>query len=222
MPLKLRRKTLKGKRTYGRGRKSFAKPKRMLRIKSDSGHFFKRTFVNTVSTSSAGVLGIGKVFQFSQVPGVAEFVALFDQYRINCVCMNLVWRSTGIGAIETAVNQQSSAPILYDVIDYDDGNAPANRQEIVEYNKHHITMYGTMRRTRKLKIYPRNANTVFRTGVSNAYAVASKGIWIDMAYTDVEYYGYKGWIDIQGTGVSMPINYFDIIYTFYFQCRDAR
>lgn len=215
--------TFQRKRALTLGRMPIARRNAMRQILgSTTNHYFKRTFVNSVSTSSAGILAIGKVFQFSQIPNAAEFSSLFDQYRINCVVAKIVWRSTGIGAIETVVNQQSSAPILFDVIDLDDGNAPANRQEIVEYSKHHVTMFSSVKRYRTIKIYPRNSNTVFRTGVTNAYALAQKGIWLDMAYQDIEYYGYKGWIDIQGTGTGMPINYFDIIYTVYFQCRQAR
>ena len=193
-------------------------------LSSTKNHYFKRTFVDSINTDSAGQAGIGKSFRLDMLPNYTEFTTLFDQYRINGIAIKVVWRSTGISMIETQADpDRPGAPILYDVIDLDDATAPTTRNEVMSYSKHQMTMYSTARRSRSKFFKPRGLNTIYRTGVSNAYTLANPKAWIDMSYVDVEHYGYKGFVEVPNTGAtSVPVNYFDIHYTVYLQCRQAR
>lgn len=206
---------------YGRPAR---RPRRVM-IPMSGTHKFKRTFVDErIVTDTAGNAAVGKLWKFNQVPNVTEFGNLFDQYRITKISIRMMWRSTGISAIETAAtsNQETGAPIVYDVVDYDDGNAPTSRDDILQYGKHKITPFGTNKRTLKRTVYPRNLNIIFRTGVTNGYSLADYGTWVDMAQTDVEYYGWKAWIDSPGSGTSQPAQFFDITYTVHFECKNSR
>lgn len=194
---------------------------RVPRQPSASEHFFKRTYTQEVTTTS-GVIGLGREWQLALLPNYTEITALFDQYRINCVVVRVIWRSSGLSQIETANNNVAGMPIMYDVIDLDDSTAAASAAEIQEYSKHHITPFGTNRRTRSLKVYPRTANTVYRTGATSAYGMARRKQWIDCSYADVPYYGWKSWIDVpQGGGTAQEAS-FDLHFTVYLQCRQSR
>lgn len=186
-----------------------------------SNHFFKRTYTQEVSTSS-GTAGLAREWQLALLPNYTEFTALYDQYRINCVVVRVVWRSSNVTMFETNNNNSVGMPIMYDVIDLDDSTAPSSASDIQQYSKHHITPFSAVHRTRRLKIYPRTANTVYRTGATSAYGMARRGQWIDCNYADVPYYGWKCWIDVPQAGGTTVDAHFDLHFTVYFQCRQSR
>lgn len=188
---------------------------------SETNYNFKRSY--TVSQTTTGGLAYGAAsFLLSNLPGYTEFTALFDQYRLNCVVANFVWRSSGLSTIETANNNLVGMPIMYSVIDLDDATAPASISEIQEYGKHKTTYFSTSRRHKSFKIYPRNLNTIYRSGVTSAYTLGRRKAWLDITTTDTPHYGFKWAIDVPQGGGTVVESSFDIVYTIYVQFRQSR
>ena len=202
-------------------RKPRAKRSRTIDSKVNAIQAFKRTTVAELTTSS-GQYGSAGSYSISVMPNVAELSALFDNYRIVKVVLRIVHRSTSLSSIETNNNNLVGFPIIYYVSDLDDATAPTTASEILEYNKHKMFMFTPDKRVLKITVRPRFSNEVFRTGVSTAYAIGAKNTWLDMAYTNIEHYGLKWFIDIpQGGGTTVNAS-FDVHSTYYVECKDAK
>jgi len=132
--------------------------------------------------------GTGYQFQLDQLPNYAEFTALFDAYRINCVvvrfnAMNTVFKG------ETDENN-ADTPTVYAAIDYNGASAPGSADEMKQYaNVNVFPMY----QARSFKIRPRLAIPVYRDGATSAY-IQQPRQWIDCNYADVPHYGLRVWI----------------------------
>lgn len=202
-----------------RRKRAIAKVGRM--IKSAGNHFFKRSYMSSYSTSG-GYLGRAETFRLDMLPNYTEFSNLFDQYRINMVVCKLIHRGNSLSMIESNNNNLAGLPIVYDVIDLDDATAAGSKTDILQYSKHHMNTLTANRRIITRRIYPRTLNTIYRTGVTSAYALNNRKQWLDMAQLDIPHYGWKYWIEVpQSTGTIVNAN-FDFMVTVYFQCRQAR
>lgn len=185
-------------------------------------HSFKVTQVRAPSQTTLGVLLQALNFRLSYLTNVAEYSALFDQYRINCVVVKIVWRSSTASVIESSVNNSVGMPIMYHCLDFDDSTTPVSVAELRERGNCRMTYFSPLKRTQTIKLYPRNLNTIFRTGVSNAYALGRRKAWLDMTNTDVDHYGVKLAVEMPQAGGTIVEGYFDIINTVYFQCKGQR
>lgn len=174
-------------------------------------HHFKRTFIgsDTLTISNAGGVTKGLYFAFQSLPNYTELTSLFDQYRINKIVLKYVPNFTG-----TDLNPSTSVvtlPNLHSVIDYDDANAPANLNELVQYS--------TYRMTRGNRVHIRKWTPAVSMDIGG---VQSSGVkfkqWIDLADTNVPHYGIKLYLDQGSANVGTFIPY----WTVYFSCKATR
>ncbi len=192
-------------------------------------HSFKReVFLGQASTqiTSLGVqtnYSQGWAFRLSDLPNVTEYAALFDQYKITGVKFKVMPKASSIANVSNSFTLSGFGQIIT-CLDFDDVTAPANKDEILQYNNVKVT-HPNKQHHRYIK--PSMLNTIYRVGLTDAHAVVPCR-FIDMAYTDVPTYGLKMWIDapqvnpLGGSPVTPATVLYDIYATYYFKCRATR
>lgn len=146
-------------------------------------------------TTGGGTDGAFSIFfQMSDLPQVASFSALFDEYKVNYVKYKFTPAVEQYA--ETNVITDTATPFqmqyLNTVLDYDDATNLTSINQAMEYESFKSTRAGHI--TVRSGV-PSLSNEVYRTGGGTiGYARKSKQ-WCDMAYTDIPFYLLKGYID---------------------------
>ena len=141
------------------------------------------TLIQATSTVNT-FIGKGLQFTLNDLPSVAEFTALFDQYKIEKVVVHMIPFSTG-----SLMTQNVSFPLIT-VIDFDDAATPTTEDFLLQYANNSITHANQeVHRT----LIPRVAAAVYDAGgLFNGYA--NQQTWIDAASPAVVHYGFKAGI----------------------------
>lgn len=189
-------------------------------------HVFKRTAYLGTITASISTLGVPSpvanayTFTLNQLSGVSDFTSLFDQYKITGAklqltpTLNLGQNSPFFGTSFTLGYSR-----VHSVIDYDDNNAPASEDALLEYGSHKST---APFQTHSRYIKPKVLHEIYRSSVTTAYAPKSS-TYLDMNNTDVPHYGIKVWISApnEPLGTAGQISY-KVYQTLYFTCKNTR
>lgn len=171
-------------------------------------------------TTGGGVDGSFSIFfQIADLPQVASFSALFDEYKVNKVVYKFdpVVQSTSYTALNTDTADPYQVQYLNTVIDFDDATTIATIGAMMEYESFKKTTPG--RKTVRVFV-PSISNELYRTGGGTiGYGRKSKQ-WIDMAYTDVPHYGIKGYVDHYNT--KQVQQHWKVTCTVYLSFRQVR
>lgn len=122
-------------------------------------------------------------FTLGDLDNAASFTALFDQYRIECVCFKLLPMQNAIGL---TTNSTTTCVTPYVVIDYDDSTALTTAAQARSYESCIIVPPGR-ECTRMFR--PRMAMSAYNGAFSGFANVADQ--WIDAATAGVQHYGIK-------------------------------
>lgn len=138
-------------------------------------------------------------FQFtpSMIDDFSSIAAVFDQYRIDLLQLDLTFRgNTASGSVGTWV--------FGTVIDYDDGNAPSSFGQLLDYSNY-IESRLTASFDKQVRTFvPAIAAAAYTTGAAVAgYGMRQKQ-WMDCTYSAVPHYGVKAGIR-QNTSSAVPI-----------------
>lgn len=231
MPKKVARKAAP-KRNYKRGspyRKNVAyKFKRMAK----TSVLYNTTTLGTITTNDntmvslsaapiaeiGGVgyqFGAGMFFRASNVQTIADFTALYDQYRIAGVRVNII-------PLSDSANAQNSGflPTLYWARDDDDALAPAQESELRE--RQDVKVH---RLNKPVSIYIKNPKAMVdvnqTTGLADPAMV--KNGWINCASTLVQHNGLKMWfknVDLRAQPLTLTA--FRIETTYYLEFRNPQ
>lgn len=171
--------------------------------------YFKRTryepgFYSLLAGGAA--VGASKVFTLNDVPQSGEFTALYDQFQIKAIKIQLIPRFTEVPNSSTQGN-------MWSVLDQDDATPPPNIDTVLQYQN--------VKRTQMNKIHtryfkPRVAREVFSSGITSTYSPA-KNTWIDVAAPGTEHYAIKFWFDSRATNVI-----YDVQTTYYLAFKNVR
>lgn len=218
MPFRRRRPVVRRRKTN--------RPRKMRTNMNRQVHKFKRqAFLGTykaTSTNLGGLTPVSKGFSFQLVdlPNVAEYTSLFDQYKITGVQLRIIPKSseqiqgstsgtvatTGYGQVVTA-------------IDYDDAGNPASKDQLLEYGSVKVTQSN---RVHTRFISPKILNVVFRNALTSGYSPV-KATYLDCSYNDLPHYGIKLWIDAPSSaGTSDSAISYDVYAMYYFTCKNTR
>lgn len=215
-------------RKYQRKRKYVAKRKTYRPKVNNRVHHFKReVYLGQASTSitSAGVstpYAQGFNFRLSDLPNVAEYSSLFDQYKINSIKFKIMPKTDNVANAANSSTISGFGQIVT-VIDHDDVIAPTTREEMLQYGTAKVT---SPSRQVNRSLRPTMLTSVFRVGLTAAYSVIPCK-FLDMSYTDVPTYGVKVWIDgpvvnpLAPTLSPLTVIY-DIYATYSFTCKATR
>lgn len=206
-------------RQYGRrGKKQMPKRKRYGRVSKRSGikikqpvQYFTRTkYTPSQFAIATGVTGAsGLNFKLSDLPNYTEFTALYDQYQIRAIKIQLIPRFTE----SAAATSTQAIGNMWSVIDYDDSGAPGALNDLLQYQNVKRTRTNQMH-SRYFK--PKVADEVFGSGVATAYS-AAKNVWLDCNNPVVEHYGIKFWFDATTAGVT-----YDMMVKMYLAFKNVR
>jgi len=145
----------------------------------------------------------------SYVAGYAEFVAMFDSYRINKVVARFrpVFGQVNVNTSATA--SASQVPMVGVATDYDSvASNPTSMAIIREYDNATIVP-ATSKITRIL--VPRTAVPVYRDGVNWAYSLGARRLWLDCKNADIPHYGLVWFKEAATAGCFQ----YEITYTYY-------
>jgi len=168
------------------------------------------------------------VFSLSDMPGVAEFEALYDRYMLTCVVLRFriinnpdsTWGLNN--ALGTTDTRQGTNwfPRLFYCPDYDDNNA----ETLSALRERAKTRMKILKPNTYFKAVVKPACTVqtYYTTVSAGYAPKWKQ-WIDMSQSSVPHYGLKWVLDCSGIDPvdTQPFK-LEIEKQYYFKCKDVR
>lgn len=135
------------------------------------------TAIQTTNLAPPGAIS----FHLNDLPDYAEYVALFDAYKIAKVELTL---------FPLYINDVVSVNIpqiqLYTAVDHDDEN-PVPLNNLRQYANMRIS---SARHIFRQTIYPKVAAQVYN-GIAAAYSQPKGGTFIDCANVDVPHYGLK-------------------------------
>lgn len=199
-----RKRTTRRKPRRVRARKSYARrstaiaPRKALSINKNPVSYHREMSYGVYSIAPAGnTLLNSYTFTLQQlVPNYTEFTTLFDQYRLRCLVFKIRMVRSPDASSTTANGQYY--PDIYCAVDHDDATIPANVDAVMQYGK---VKSGILKPNVwfKYKCYPTPSTTVYR-GVTAAYMPVKINQWIDLAYTDVQFYGIKLAVDATSIG----------------------
>lgn len=176
---------------------------------------FKRSAQLTSISTTASVQNLVYNFSLNALPNAAEFINLYDAYKIKCVVLKFIPMFTG-----NDMNAQSTAyavPPIHSVIDTSDSTPLSLVSDYLQYSSYKMTR-GLSIHTRK--IYPKYLDTIDDNGTAVAGAI--KGGWIrtEGSGPDVDHLGLK--VCIPNTGASSSTNVYQVFATYYIQCKNTK
>jgi len=145
-----------------------------------------------VANSTNAVTGFGFCIatEFADLSQVAQLAAVFDQYRIEKVLYKFKSRNNAISVQNTA-SPNGGVPTGYVVVDRDDSTVLTVNQ--AEQYDNCETFSGEDDFV--VELIPSVTPAVFSSGAFTAYITEdSDQVWVDVANTNVPFYGIKGWI----------------------------
>lgn len=177
-------------------------------------HFKRSQFLEEITVTGTAV-SKAYTIQLSTLPGVTDFVNMFQAYRLNKVVFKLI-PSQNVATGATA--NTNGVPTIVDAIDFNDNNAGGTEAQLLEssYARLHRGFFPVKR-----KFTP--ACEVALNGAVVGTAVV--GIqkfkqWIDMAVNDCQHYGWKVTIT-PNTGNTFQYKY-RLYRTLYFSCKQLQ
>jgi len=142
-----------------------------------------KRLVTSIQALSTSIVKLSLSFQLSDIIGVGNYTAIYDQYRINKIKLFIIG--------ETQVALPATGPAYGDyisVIDYDDADtAYSSANELLAFATSRVHRAGC---SDTISFVPRVAQGTWQ-GTLTPGGMAPKMQWLDCAYPGVYHYGYK-------------------------------
>jgi hypothetical protein len=159
-------------------------------------HKFCRTgFFDGLLTSLPTVAHIANAQSttFNQLlPGAAEYLAMFDQYKITKVEWTYSPRFDSLDAGTTFGAGGYALPRIMTCTDKDDDSTPTGQVQMGQYDNLKLQAFD---KPVKITYRPHVATALYNGVSSTGYGNAS-GVWVDSGSPNVPHYGHKLWIDL--------------------------
>ena len=219
-PKRGRPKGARNKRRRGRGMGRIRKP---LALKTH--HFVERTEPQelVVANESAAV-GLFKNFTLSQCLQVANYVAIFEYYRINKVVVEFRYKGAETPAY-TTINGTSVQnneiineinPVLYFKVDHNDttGDSLGTLKKSMRTKEKQLTNNSP---NFSIVLKPAIQAESYKTAITTAYR-PKWGQWLSTADDTVPHYGLKCYA-VAGAGNSPNMGKIEVQTKIYFSCK---
>jgi len=133
-------------------------------------------------------------FQLNQCLNYLKYVAIYDQYRILKVEVKFIPVMTTqiikpvVNGNTAGINPESIVPMFYVVRDNDDAQLPVSINELRGRPD-----CKTVKATQSVRMIfkPKTTTPVYQDGVTNGYKINQKDDWLDVANSQIAYYGLK-------------------------------
>jgi len=190
-----RKKRFARRRRYtGRyAKKQMLKPIMNGRLRQPIHYFTRHVDFGTISGDGTGTETLGSFyFRFSEVPGYAEFSAMYDYYQIKAVKVTFI----PVSNVSLETSAYPTPQTQYDyrlitVLDYNDSAVPSSLDVLRQYSNCKVT---SNNRIHKRYLHPRPLVTIDEDsgqGGVYSYGEAPKNQWIAIANNQVRYFGIK-------------------------------
>ena len=189
MPRRRTRKRKFRKRRFKRKRKSRISRWGVTKYNIHQFRRFARVEQLAMPSNIAGEVTKAFNFNVNNVTQWSEFGALYDQYKINYVLVNLMWSPKDSLTVDPNNPGQSIYPVLYYYKDYDDDATPGSLANIRERSNLR-TVRISPNRTIRIVVKPAVSMMMYRSATTTGYGPK----WnqkIDVATPDVPHYGLK-------------------------------
>ncbi len=168
--------------------------------------FSRMVNTGTVLTTSVTLPTFASLnFTLNDLPEVASFQTLFDQYKIDLV---EVWIYASYG-----LSDVPEAGQLLSVVDFDDSTNLGSVNAGFDYDN---VIVGSLLNGHYRKFEPRAAIAAY-SGAFTSYAQTDSNTWLDMASSTIQYYGVK--LAAPATATALTIK---AIARYHFSCRANR
>jgi len=196
---------------YKKARKSFRKyrPKKI----NTKVHYFKLTYFTEYTVTNAGFVGQSNEVELQNNPAYTDFIAMFDEYKINAVQQKFVFNKNSSDVGVTTAGYE--LPQLITVNDYNDKTVLANENEAIQYET-----YKSRRLDRPVSRYYKPQIKIAETSSSAPVMFRSK--WIATTDPDVEHLGLKWAVDTISSATGTTIGTLKVYTTVYLACKDPR
>jgi len=208
-------------------------------IRNQQIHKFRRYADNTTTLSpdnAANSLVFTELaFSFADIQSQAEFTALYDQYRITAVKIEITpfgqfisndRTVTGAGGVAPANDESGTGywrpPILYSVIDYNDDNSLGSISAAQEYSTCKIIPYG--KKYSKWYFTPCVNFEVAESSTTTAKAATKYAPWLATSSTNVPHYGMKFIVlnpNENNVGSAYATASWTVRVCYYFECKNV-
>lgn len=160
-------------------------------------------FGQIFTTSTTLPTFFARSFSLNDVQQVTSFQSLFDQYRIDQLELWLY--------CDTAASINTTNPIYYSVVDYDDANTPSALGSLQQYTN---VIQTTLHDGHYMRFQPHIAAAVY----SGAFTSFSnrKSDWIDSGSPGVQHYGIKVGVNVTASQISLRLQ-----CRIHFSCRNV-
>lgn len=153
--------------------------------------------VGSLVTSADGLtfsLGGAMKFTMTDLPSYTDYTALFDQYRIDQVDIEIDSLVNSAQSQATTTGNQEAMPSVTYVPDFDDANVPTTPGEINQYQRAKTWTFRGSGKPLKFSIKPRVSVPVNSVG-GGANMPGAESPQLDIAHADVLHYGCKFWFN---------------------------
>lgn len=184
--------------------------------------------LTTMTTGALGAVcyyGLGIGFTFSDSAGASDLAALYDQYRLVRVDVEILPIANS-ALVQGAAGGNSDLGVwIHSYRDLDDNTAPAaSTTGITDAQQFRTYRCDRMVTDRKLKwtlTNPHIAMAAYASGVFSSYANMTSQ-WIDANSGTVEHYGLKFLFEVFPTGSSVNYVNFRMVCKYYLEMRQQR
>lgn len=146
-------------------------------------------------------------FQVSDLPQIATFQALFDQYRIKNVVVYFKTQATQV----YWGNSSGDVPSCTTAIDYND-----NSTDLAPAVQFQTAVTNPMTTTFVRALQPRTAVPVYNGITTSAYMMGEKDAWLDLNFPSIPHYQLV--VNIGSTSIDNQFVYVvDVLYTVEFR-----
>lgn len=188
--------------------------KRTLGLKVPSSYVYKQIYPATNLGQSNGAAAFNTInWTLSSAQNESGFLALYDQYRFRKV--ELVFRPLYTSNSQSAAATSGTPPLIYTVIDYDDGNNATTISELQQYQTCKVHQYENFKITLKPHV---NMGTYNGSNFNSSTNAVNQ--WVDCASDTVVWYGVKTGIDA-GTSSTL-LQVWHVTTTVWLEFRNVR
>lgn len=211
-----RRRKFVRKNTYNRNRgrqrmmkRQMLKPKIGGQLRQPVHYFTRFQNYGTIQALNATTITFGVVFfELANVPGFAEFTAMYDFFKINAVSVRFIPQSNvnlynDTGQVQVVASQFYNRIVT--VVDYNDRTVPTSLNDLRQYGNCKV---GTNNRVHKRFFHPKPTLAVDEdSGSGTSYGLAQMGKipWIATGSDQAEWYGIKYGIEHANPGGTVDL-----------------
>lgn len=205
-----KRQRLSQPRYVAKRRKMTRRRTKLFRRPTSAYRFTRISQGSQILASNAGAATGAYNFQLASLSGYTEFTALFDQYRIVGVEVQLIPNVTGSDAnpLSTVV----LLPNVHTVIDYDDDSTVGTLTTLMKYPSY--------RRTRGNQVHKRFLRPaaqieVYKTAGTMGTS-AKWGQWLDCGDSTIPLFGMKYYVDATNSATTIA---YQVYFKYYLEFK---